>query len=126
MSEVAQQTKIPKKWRQDVCDILNNHKDKVGISQRARDEWLFMTAGNDNAGGYIYNLCAVLSEALADDEINGIKIDRIGKDNGEIWEFKFKYSNDGFYGKISLRLINKKGTKFVYIYSAHKEERSYL
>ena len=96
------------------------------MSQRTRDEWLLMSASDDNAGGYIYNLCAALSEALADDGINGIKIDHIGKDNGEIWEFKFKYSNDELYGKISLRLINKKGTKSVYIYSAHKEERSYL
>lgn len=124
MSETAQKVKIPRKWRQDVCDILKYHKDRVGMSSRTIGEWSLM-AGDDGFS-YIYNLCAVLSEALTDDDIEGIKIDHIGKDNGEIWEFKFKYNNDERYGKISLRLINKKGTKFVYIYSAHKEERSYL
>ena len=124
MSETAQKVKIPRKWRQDVCDILKYHKDRVGMSSRTIGEWSLM-AGDDGFS-YIYNLCAVLSEALTDDDLEGIKIDHIGKDNGEIWEFKFKYNNDERYGKISLRLINKKGTKFVYIYSAHKEERSYL
>ena len=124
MSETAQKVKIPRKWRQDVCNILNNHRDRVEMSQRTRDEWSLM-AGDDGFS-YIYNLCAVLSEALTDDEIEGIKIDHIGKDNGEIWEFRFKYNNDERYGKISLRLINKKGTKSVYIHSAHIEERPYL
>ena len=124
MSETAQKVKIPRKWRQDVCDILNYHKDRVRMSSRTIGEWSLMVG--DDGFSYIYNLCAVLSEALTDDDIEGIKIDHIGKDNGEIWEFKFKYNNDERYGKISLRLINKKGTKFVYIYSAHKEERSYL
>lgn len=125
MGKTAQQVKIPRKWRQDVCDILDNHKDRVGMSQRTRDEWSLMT-DDDYACGYIYNLCAVLSEALADDEIKGIKIDQMEGDNGEIWEFKFKYNNDERYGKISLRLVTKKGKKYVHIYSAHKEERSYL
>ena len=93
------------------------------MSYRVSDEWLSRTNCNDGIG-FVYQLCAVLSEALKDDEIKGTKIDSVGDDHGEIWEFKFGQNE---YGKISLRLTRKKnGTKQVYIHSAHIAERSYL
>ena len=123
MGKAAKVVKIPVAWRRDVCDILDNHVDRVDMSQRVSDDWLSRTDCNDGVV-FVYQLCAVLSEALRDDEIKGTKIDSVGNDYGEIWEFKFGQNE---YGKISLRLTRKKnGTKRVYIYSAHIAERPYL
>ena len=82
-----------------------------------------MMSGFDENAGYVYHLCAVLSDALKADGVKGTKIKGMNGDPGEIWEFKF--GADG-YGKISLRLVKKKESKSVYIYSAHRAERGYL
>lgn len=122
MSEAATVEEIPVRWRKDVCEVLDSHPDKVGMSARVIDEWSVMSDFGEHAS-YVYHLCAVLSEALKKDGITGTKIKGMNNDPGEIWEFKF---GDDRYGKISLRLVKKKGSKSVYIYSAHKAERKYL
>ena len=118
-------TEIPKQWRADVCEILDLHQDCVSVSQRAYEEWDALFP-DSSIGGVCYQMFARMSEALKVDGITGIRIPRIGKDTGEIWEFLFSVDDKNLYGKISLRLVNKNGRKMVFIYSAHTEERPYL
>jgi len=125
LESMASVTEIPKKWRMEVCEILDCYQDRVRVSVRANEAWEAMFP-DSSIGGFSYQLFARMSEALKVDGIMGTKIPRIGKDTGEIWEFLFSVNDKNLYGKISLRLVNRNGRKEVYIYSAHPEERPYL
>lgn len=125
MNEPAKVEEIPARWRKDVCEVLDCHRDCVIIPRRVQENWEQMNRCDDFAE-LIYHLCASLSEALKEEGIKGTRIERIGDDKGEIWEFRYRQDENKMYGKISLRLINNKGTRQVYIYSAHIEERAYL
>ena len=117
---------IPAKWRTEVCAILDSAPDRIQVTLTTCEVWEAMFPDSD-IGGIYYQMYACMSEALKVDGIKGIRIPAMGNDHGEIWEFLFKVDEKkNLYGKISLRVVTKNGTKGLYIYSSHLAERDYL
>jgi hypothetical protein len=113
---------IPKPWREGVCKILDaGDFSKIKVPIKVFQRWEEMFADEMTT---LLMMCARTSEALKNDAINGIKIETMRNEQGEVYEFLFPLEDKDVivYAKVSLRLANGE----VFFYSAHRAERSYL
>lgn len=117
---------IPEVWRVGVCRILDRADGGgVLITPSVLDRW---RSTFPDIPVTVATLRAMVSAALKDPAIKGVKVTTMkmanGKrDPGEVYEFLFPVDEKKkAYSKVSLRLSNNT----VYFYSAHKAERNYL
>ncbi|MDD3545669.1 MAG: hypothetical protein PHG96_09985 [Kiritimatiellae bacterium] len=105
---------IPAEWLKAVCEALAQEGDRVTITGTAWARWESIFPDT-----FKPDLYAVLARFLSKGPVVGRRIYGMRPD-GEVYAFFFEYKKRTLYGKINLRLPEK---RIVLILSAHLPDK---